>query len=669
MDRRYYLFFIALICLLIFFQLPYFALYPTSIHAWAQSDLLSMSHGFLRNGFDLFHPETFTYNKEFPDMWRTTSETTITSSNLAIHQYLVALLMKLFGTTEAVIYRVYVFSCSAVGIFYLFKLAHFFKLKPIFALLGASLMTFSPIYLYYQANFLITIPVLTTTIFGIYYYLNFLVDGSHKKWILAFVFLTLSALTRTTFIIPLIALCCHQILIYFQTKTIQPKRFIIPTVCFLLIAIFFYYNAIIREEHGSIFLNSIRPAKNFQNFLDCIYEINLIWNGHYFSGLTKFVIGFVLLAILILPATTEKWNYRNPLFFLLIFFFGTILFFFAMVQQFVYHDYYFIDSLFLPLILLCFLGLKKIQELKLATMYSATPMMLLGFIYIGFSAFTGREKLTERYIQWANDDVTKTINAFHNSHLFLQKHGVPKDAKIMVFGCYGPNAPFLMMDRKGYCIDFTKQKEVESALTWDIDYVVISNFYLTQRVLPEMSFLTEHLIPIATNFEITLFKLGKNRRSLTLIELLNLDERDFTYYSIASSSSNDSNWDFLEKATTSDPYFTINPNVESGFRWLNKDSKLKKLKNPKKLFFEAKVLINGSSNFSPIDVFVLQNNKAVLYKSYTFDGLQKDSSRWQTIQILEDLPQNLTGKYDFGLQQNNVNHSNFKIDSLIIGIY
>src|SRR5690606_39014746 len=132
----------------------------------------------------LFHPETFTYNKEFPDMWRTTSETTITSSNLAIHQYLVALLMKLFGTTEALIYRVYVFLCSAVGIFYLFKLAHFFKLKPIFALLGASLMTFSPIYLYYQANFLITIPVLTTTICGIYYYLNFLVDGSHKKWIL-----------------------------------------------------------------------------------------------------------------------------------------------------------------------------------------------------------------------------------------------------------------------------------------------------------------------------------------------------------------------------------------------------------------------------------------------------------------------------------------------------
>ena len=59
----------------LFIQKDYMDEYPNHIHAWAEQDHYALAIGFINNGFDLFHPETMIYNKQFPDWWKTASET------------------------------------------------------------------------------------------------------------------------------------------------------------------------------------------------------------------------------------------------------------------------------------------------------------------------------------------------------------------------------------------------------------------------------------------------------------------------------------------------------------------------------------------------------------------------------------------------------------------
>jgi len=68
--------------------------FPQHIHAWAQSDYYAISLGFIDNGFDFFHPQTYTQNPQFPDGFLTPKENGITSADFPIHTYSVALLMK-----------------------------------------------------------------------------------------------------------------------------------------------------------------------------------------------------------------------------------------------------------------------------------------------------------------------------------------------------------------------------------------------------------------------------------------------------------------------------------------------------------------------------------------------------------------------------------------------
>ena len=83
----------------LFIQKDYMDEYPNHIHAWAEQDHYALAIGFINNGFDLFHPETMIYNKQFPDWWKTASETTITAADFPIHEYCVALLI--FSSIES----------------------------------------------------------------------------------------------------------------------------------------------------------------------------------------------------------------------------------------------------------------------------------------------------------------------------------------------------------------------------------------------------------------------------------------------------------------------------------------------------------------------------------------------------------------------------------------
>ena len=109
---------VFIIALGIGIQFKYLNEFPAFIHAWAQDDRYALAIGFLDNGFDLFHPETMIYNKQFPGDWQVAYDTTITAVDFPIHEYIVALLMKLFGTTSPWVFRLWTMISSFIGLFF-----------------------------------------------------------------------------------------------------------------------------------------------------------------------------------------------------------------------------------------------------------------------------------------------------------------------------------------------------------------------------------------------------------------------------------------------------------------------------------------------------------------------------------------------------------------------
>ncbi len=79
----------------LFIQYPYMNEFPSFIHAWSQSDRYSIALGFVNNDLDLFHPETFIYNKQFPHKWNYAYDNTITSVYFPILEYVVAIISSL----------------------------------------------------------------------------------------------------------------------------------------------------------------------------------------------------------------------------------------------------------------------------------------------------------------------------------------------------------------------------------------------------------------------------------------------------------------------------------------------------------------------------------------------------------------------------------------------
>ena len=155
----------------LFVSLDYINEFPTHIHAWAEQDHYALSLGFLHNGFDFFHPETMIYNKQFPGWWKEAYDTTITSAGFSIHEYVVALWMKIFGSDSPWVFRSWTLLIALAGLFFLFKICLQITQDAAKALITTGVAITSPILAYYMSGFLPSIPAFSVCIVGIWCYL------------------------------------------------------------------------------------------------------------------------------------------------------------------------------------------------------------------------------------------------------------------------------------------------------------------------------------------------------------------------------------------------------------------------------------------------------------------------------------------------------------------
>lgn len=491
---------------------------PAFIHAWAMGDRYSLAVGFVENGMDLFHPQTGVYNKQFPHDWHYPFETTITAVDFPAHEYVIAFWMRLFGTTDPWVFRLWTLIISIVGLVFLFESAMLITQSWIPSLLAIVVAITSPIYTYYCNSYLPGMPSLAMSAIGLWCYLKSRQSATNdKKKNLLFFYLsifsiTIAAMMRTTFAIFLVAILGFELLRILRKETGFWKK--VPAVLISAACVFGYmaWNAHLRAIHGSLFLDHLLPARDWEDAKSLLLKAKENWGKQYFLKAhyqLTIILAILVVLIRVLKPKDKRTEEKQPLSLWLllgIYLVGNVLFAIVMIKQWPDHDYYFLDTFFLPSILLLILLLKNIPQPQ--SIWSILASFVLVFC-LSWS-FINLDKRIQYKRRDLNDRAYQTYLHFKDSDKFLSDNGVARDAKILALDVYPQNGPFIQMGRKGYTLMWFVDERVYEAFSWDYDYIVIENSRM-ENDWAQKDYILSQLDTIATNGNIILCKKWSGR--------------------------------------------------------------------------------------------------------------------------------------------------------------
>ncbi len=663
---------IIIIFLALLYHYKYLNEFPSHIHAWAQSDRYALSLGFLDNGLNFFKPQTFVYNHQFPDKWKVPSEKTTTAVDFPIHDYIPALLMKISGNTSPWIFRMYILLYSFLGLFFLFKLSYAITKDYVKSVFVVVFTATSPVYVYYQSGFLPTIPSLSNAIIGIYFYYLYIKENKNKDFWLSILLLTLAALSRTTFAIPILAVLAIEFIRLLKKETKLVSKIIPVGISILSLLSYLLYNGYLREKYGSIFLNHILPPDSIGQAKEIIKYVYENWFFQYFTK-THYVI---FVAIIVLSAyfiVIRKSNIQkaNAYFGLLTitYMFGCLVFAFLMLRQFSAHDYYFLDTFFLPVImsLIFILSLIPLSEKRNLKIVTVTAVCIISCLLI-LQPIKSQEKRRETGF-W--DKTEATINNYKNSSTFLDSLGISKCSKMLVIDAVAPNMPFILMQRKGFAVMNTNQKNMEEALKWDYDYIVVQNEYFIPEIYTPYPGILSKLNKIADNGKISVCTLSdNNQQSLLGFIGLNMKEPVFAK-AVTFENKPDSLWqnfnpsDRFTFSGTSSGHLTSD--IVYGLTYKSKH--LPELKNNSRTLLFSSYFLKDTIINCEVVVSINADGQNIYYKSYNLKNLVKQEGSWEQVTLLFQLPKIQSDDYEFALFIWNTGKSELFYDDFGFSIY
>ena len=494
----------------VYTQYPYMHEFPSFIHAWSQSDRYAIALGFVNNDLDLFHPETYIYNKQFPDWWNYAYENTVTSVDFPFLEYIVAIMMKITGITSPWIFRICTFAIALLGMFFLYKLTLLLTKDWIKSLLVTAFAMTSPVYAYYFNGFIPGIPALTFAIIALYFYFKYYEVNCSKSFILSMLFITLSVLIRSSFAVIYVALLCFEFLRFLRKESIFRDKIIPVVSSMILILAYYLWNKHLAAQNGTLFLSDLMPANDWNDFWERMTITKDNWMFHYFGKIHYYSFTAILLISLVYICVKKLKNNLNaeheksvsPILLVIIMLFGYVLFTIAMARQFSNHDYYFIDTYFLPLLLLFMLILRVFPMTDCNC--KCLTSLIISTVLIVFMLKNVNEMQQKRRAKYWGIASERTIKNFQDSERFLDSMNVSKDAKILTLYAYPQNTPFILMNRKGYTLMNEKDLSLETAISFDYDYVIIENEVYDKK-RKEKSELSSDLEYVADNGKISLF--------------------------------------------------------------------------------------------------------------------------------------------------------------------
>lgn len=641
---KYYIV-IILIGMGFFFQWKYLNEFPAHIHAWAQSDRYALALGFNRNEFDFFQPESYVLNHQFPGSHQFANKSTITAVEFPIHDYMAALLMNLFGSTAPWCFRLYVLAYSLVGLFFLYKTCELLLNDKLLSVLLVVFAATSRVFLYYQAGFLPSVPSVSNAFIAVYFYIRYLKNHSGKSFCWSIFFFTLAALSRLPFIILLAGIIIFEAYRFTVNRKTGLWKWIVILLSILVLGLYFLYNHHLQNKYGSIFLNYALPPRNFDEFRILLMLVMKKWIYSYFTKVHYLVFVILILSSLIIIFTRKNALqpiHKQLLVIFSLFIAGNVIYSILMIQQFPAHDYYFLDTFYLPCILLSVLLAGIISGNHKLLKFPLMLILLLSCILIIPKVVKTQEtrRLTGNW-----DHTGTTILNFTDSKAFLASANVPDAARILVIDAYAPNIPFILMNRTGYAVLTTSRKNITEALKWDFDYIVIQDEFLLSEVLSNYPELIDRIEKITGNGKITLYRLLQKPEKQTLYAFLGLTGKKPVSVEKCAFEPIDSIWNKYWKKITLTNEESYNGRAP-GFVDNKQEFGLTfKMTNPD-VFKDSSRLILFKGNFlrkkdlteCSVVAAVTSGEKSIFYNAYQLQDLITLKDQWQEVNVFFHVP-------------------------------
>jgi len=640
--------------------------FPSHIHAWSQSDRYALSLGFIDNNFNFFKPQTFIKNHQFPGDWNVPSTESITSVDFPVHEYIAAIFMKLTGNHSPLIFRLYILLYSFFGLFFLYKLSELITgsfLKSIFIVVFAAT---SPVFIYYQDGFLPSVPSFSNAIIGTYFYIRHLKTRAVSNFPLSVLFLTLAALSRTTFVIPLIAVLGVEFLRIVRKESSFSRKAVPVILSFSAIGGYYFYNQYLTGTYGSIYLNHFMPADDWMDALIVIKEIFSRWGTQYFS-LTHWILLLVLLvgACIWWYRTKKRINsgsWHFGLLFVLLMI-GNFLFSFFMLKQFRAHDYYFIDTFMFPMLVLLILLLSKLPDAS-SLRYKIACEILILMICIPL-VLNGVKTQQDRRETGPWDLTAATINNFSGSKEFLDSLEIEKDANILVLNASAPNIPFIMMERKGYVIMSTSAQRLTSALSWDYDFIVFQNDYFVADIFGNFPEIVNKIEKIADNGKITICRKNEKDKRTGLAGFLQIgDEAPLLSQSMSFDIGIQPLWSNINFSGDCylSPSFSGLITEEMEFGPTFKINSFKPLAAKRCLLFLSCSFLHSEMENCEMVVSMNTGQKNFYYQSNNLKPLLKKEGQWEKVELIYQLPKVETPDFELGIYIYNPGRNKIYLD-------
>lgn len=480
---------------------------PAYIHAWAQADNYSLAMGFRHNGCDLFHPQTLIFNKQqlgFDD-----PESLVTGCDLPLHHWVVAVLMSVTGSSQPWVFRGWTLIVAILGLWTLYLLVFVLSYSRAKSLLVATFTATSPSFAYYSASFLPTLPALSLAMGGLLFYALYL--RSDKTWELyvSLLLLTLSMMTRTSFAVLWVAIACFQILRVWRHEADIRSSWLPFVIGAIFFASWWLWSSHLRQEYGSLFLGSLLPVQNMEEARFVMQNVHDRWRFHYFQRMQHWL--FVAVAVGAFATLIVRRKHfhtedrKLSLWWLAaIWVFGEILFVIAMSQQYCDHDYYFLDSLYLPVVMI-FAGLLSILP-NPSKQWTRVSLLIVVLVLTGFMTLEACHMQKVRRLEGV--ETLDTAIRYKTANRMLEENGYgSKDLRFLALFSYPQNLPFVMMDREGYSVMKNKPAVVAHALTFNYDYILVED-EVYRRLFEEADYILPRLQRLAGDGKISVCTLA-----------------------------------------------------------------------------------------------------------------------------------------------------------------
>ncbi|MDO7853699.1 hypothetical protein [Hymenobacter convexus] len=489
----------------------FMGLYPSFNHAWAQADWLAIALQFRARGYDFFHPATFNL--------LTTDG--VTGAGFPLPAYVAALLMGLVGRDAPALMRGVTLAASLGGLLALFGLVRRASGSAWKGVAAALFAFFSPIYLFYQANFLPSVPAFAAVLVGYYCFFRALEPvspGPARRWLAAAVaWLALAAAMRTPFALPLLCTLGH--LVVLRSKRTGAElgwRAVVALygVAFLFLAASFLYNEhLSRVYHGSMFLARPRAFTSWAEFVSVTQTMREYWLWNILSK-PQWLLMLLLGGAVVVQQGRRLWR-SEWLGHWLALAAGAVAYYGLMGPLFAIHDYYLLDSFFLPLVLgfAGCLAAWRAPAARVARLATAAVVLLLS----GATVWKAQAEQCRRTTPPPTDKSVLTRDNFLPSAHWLDSLGVPRTARLLVLDAYSYNLPLLLAQRRGWTMlqnrnspeNLTPENLARALRTLPADYVVTQNATFEQEVVRVYSAIRQRLELVADNGHLSLWRIRR----------------------------------------------------------------------------------------------------------------------------------------------------------------